>query len=260
MRVFVSYATEDRDLAEQTCLALTGAGFHVFFDKESLPIGSDYHERIRAEVQESDIFVFLISPNSLSSGTYALTELKYARDKWSHPKGHVVPVVLESVAWETIPAYLKAITILEPEGNVSAEVADEVSKLQRKLNMDRPSRIAEKEREAKSTARKWINRHGGAVIGAGGTVIAAIVGGVFLLVSKDQTSNSAKPPSTSHSAVQVEQLPKQPPADEKTGLKEQLTKKAFRKDDQKAEEKSAAPPPQVHINSAPHGMPLEEVQ
>ena len=42
MIVFLSYASENRDIAEQVNLALTGAGHKVFFDRDSLPAGDDY--------------------------------------------------------------------------------------------------------------------------------------------------------------------------------------------------------------------------
>jgi hypothetical protein len=122
MQIFLSYSSKDRELADQTNLALAGAGFDVFFDRDSLPAAGAYHDRIRAAVDQSDIFVFLISKNSLEEGCYALTELGYARRKWRHPKDHVLPVKTAAVAWAAIPPYLKAVTVLEPEGNVPAEV------------------------------------------------------------------------------------------------------------------------------------------
>lgn len=61
MDVFLSFASEDRQIAEQVQLALTGAGHHVFFDKESLPAGGDYHARIRNAIAQSEIFVCLVS-------------------------------------------------------------------------------------------------------------------------------------------------------------------------------------------------------
>lgn len=131
MQIFLSYASEDHELADQVHLALAGGGRQVFFDKESLPPAGDYHARIRGAVERSDIFVFLISPNSVAPGSYTLTELKYARAKWPHPKGRVLPVRMRDVPWETIPAYLKAVTVLEPEGNIPAEVLVAVSELER---------------------------------------------------------------------------------------------------------------------------------
>ena len=129
MQIFLSYASEDREHADQVHLALAAGGYQVFFDRDSLPPGGEYHTRIRNAVEHSDIFVFLISPNSVAAGSYALTELKYARTKWPHPKGRVLPVRLQEVAWEQIPSFLKAVTVLEPEGNIPAETLVAVSEM-----------------------------------------------------------------------------------------------------------------------------------
>ena len=129
MQIFLSYASEDRPLAEEIQLALTGAGHKVFFDRESLPASGDYHALIKASVDEADLFVFLISPDSVASGGYALTEMGYARARWPHPKGHVLPVLIRPTPFPTIPAYLKSVTVLEPSGNAAAEVVAAVARL-----------------------------------------------------------------------------------------------------------------------------------
>lgn len=129
MKLFLSYASEDRSLAEEIQLALAGAGHEVFFDRESLPAGGDYHSRIKASVDSAEGFVFLISPDSVATGGYALTEMGYARARWPHPKSHVLPVVLRATPFPAIPAYLKSVTVLEPTGNTAAEVVAAVSRL-----------------------------------------------------------------------------------------------------------------------------------
>jgi hypothetical protein len=126
MIIFLSYASEQRDAAEQVNLALIGSGHKVFFDRETLPAGDDYHLRIRKAVEDSDAFVFLISPNSVTTGCYALTELKYARQRWPAPRRKVLPVMIEPTEYSQVPNYLKAVTVLEPEGNVPAEVTAEL--------------------------------------------------------------------------------------------------------------------------------------
>ena len=126
MVIFLSYASEHLDIADQVNLALTGADYRVFFDRDSLPAGADYHVRIRKAVQGSDAFVFLISPDSVTLGSYALTELKFAREKWPNPTRHVLPVMVERTEYGQIPNYLKAVTVLEPEGNVPAEILAEL--------------------------------------------------------------------------------------------------------------------------------------
>lgn len=131
MNVFLSYATEDRAIAEEIRLAILGAGHNVFFDKDKLSPASDYHTTLRDAVRTADVFVFLVSPHSVEPGTYALTELKLAREQWPHPKDHVLPVLVEPTPRESVPVYLRAVTILEPEGSTPAEVASAVETLTR---------------------------------------------------------------------------------------------------------------------------------
>lgn len=129
MLIFIAYASEDRSIAEEIHFALIAAGHETFFDKANLPPGHDYHDRIRRAVERADVFVYLASPESVAPGNYALTELNYARSKWPHPSGRVVPVRLRNVSWEAMPSYLKAVTVLDVEGNIAAEVAAAVSAL-----------------------------------------------------------------------------------------------------------------------------------
>lgn len=127
MRIFLSYSSPDRPVAEEIQLALLGAGHEVFFDQDSLPAGGNYHSRISLGIKQSDAMVFVISPSSVAQGSYALTELKFARAKWRHPQGRVLPVRLSSTPWKDIPAYLRSVTVLEPDGNLAAEVVAALS-------------------------------------------------------------------------------------------------------------------------------------
>lgn len=129
MRIFISYSSANRSIAEEIQLALLGEGHDVFFDKDSLPAGGNYHARINNAIALADAFIFLISPDSITPGSYALTELKFIRSKWPHPDSRVLPVRLSTTPWEDIPAYLKSVTVLEPSGNVAAEVLAAVTAL-----------------------------------------------------------------------------------------------------------------------------------
>ena len=122
MRVFLSYASEDRPIAEQIQLALAGDKNKVFFDSQSLVPGGDYNAHILKAIKDSDAFIFLISKYSIEKGCYCLTELNFARGKWPHPKDRVIPVMLSHVEFEQIPNYLRAVTVYQPEGNIPAEV------------------------------------------------------------------------------------------------------------------------------------------
>ena len=139
MKIFLSYASEQRNLADAVDLALIAQGHDVFFDRDDLPPGGDYNGRIRSAIQASDGMIFLISPQSVAQGSYALTELKLARAKWRHPLGCVLPVLAAPTPYPDIPVFLKAVTVLEPEGDLVAELAAEVAR--RPLGTRRPEII-----------------------------------------------------------------------------------------------------------------------
>lgn len=101
----------------------------MFRDRSALPPGESFDARIRAAIEESDLFIFLISRESVLEGHYTLTELKFAEQKWGHPAGHVLPVFTEPVPKEAIPEFLRAVTILQPMGDIAAEVTAEVDRM-----------------------------------------------------------------------------------------------------------------------------------
>jgi nucleoid-associated protein YgaU len=130
MKIFLSYPSSHKEAAASINYELHAAGHDVFFDKEDLPPGQSYNEKIRSAIEASDLFLFLITPQSVTQGQYTLTELKIASRRWPRPAGHVLPVMLEPTPFDKIPAYPKAVTILIPEGNVAAEILMEVAALE----------------------------------------------------------------------------------------------------------------------------------
>ena len=131
MRLFMSYAGEHRATADAIALRLREAGHDVFFDKDDLPAGQSFDDRIRAALKDADGLVFLVSPESVEPGAYTLTELEFARERWKNPNRRVLPVMVVPTPYEKIPEYLKAVTVLEPKGNVVAEAAAGVERLGR---------------------------------------------------------------------------------------------------------------------------------
>lgn len=141
MRVFLSHASEDADAAEQIYLMLINARHAVFFDRAAVQGGDDFNTRIQKYIGKCELLIFLISPNSVAKSSYALTELKFARQKWPHPQGHVLPVIVRPTSYDSIPQYLKAVSILDPEGNAAAEVCEKVAgwKKRHRRSVMRPS-------------------------------------------------------------------------------------------------------------------------
>jgi hypothetical protein len=129
LRIFLSHASEDTDIAQKVALALLQEGHEIFFDRNSLSAGVGFIRAIRDELFEADLFIFLISPAALAEGRYTRTELKLAQEKWPDPSGRILPVIASKTDWETIPPYLTAVTVLKPEGNLAAEVVHSIDHL-----------------------------------------------------------------------------------------------------------------------------------
>jgi hypothetical protein len=134
-RVFISYPRAERGTAESVALRLSAWNYRVFYDQHDLVAAEEFDRRIASEVAGSDIFVFFITPAAVAQQHYTLTELGHAQRKWRHPQGRVLPVMLRPTALQSIPAYLRAVTILEPRGDPAAEVAQEVRRLAVKLGL-----------------------------------------------------------------------------------------------------------------------------
>jgi tetratricopeptide (TPR) repeat protein len=129
MDIFISYASEQRADAEEIALALRAEGHRPFFDRSELPGGDAYNARIREAIGGCDLLIFLVSPESVSEGRYTLTELRFTEEKWRSPAGRVLPVMVRPTDAAAIPAYLRAVVILRPAGNVPAEVVSAVDRL-----------------------------------------------------------------------------------------------------------------------------------
>jgi hypothetical protein len=132
MKVFLSHASDDKPIAETIALSIRSRGHDVFFDVDDLPAGVSYESRIEVAIEQCNVFLFLVSPHSVARGRFTLTEIGLARRRWPNPSGHVLPVMISDTAFESIPSYLRAVTVFRPEGNTAAETAAQVDTLQPK--------------------------------------------------------------------------------------------------------------------------------
>jgi hypothetical protein len=123
MKIFIAYASEDKTVAESIAFSIRGRDHKVFFDRDDLPVGASFDRQIERAVKQSDLFIFLISPDSVASGAYTLTELAFARKKWPDPNGRVLPVMVRQTPLTEVSPYLSTVTILEARGNIAAETS-----------------------------------------------------------------------------------------------------------------------------------------
>lgn len=129
MNIFLSYSSARRDVAVRLKLALEAEQHEVFFDRDDLGAGEAYQQAIREAVEQADLMLFLVSPESVAPGSYTLAELEMAEAVWPQPSGRVLPVVVAATSKSSMPPYLLAVTLLEPQGEVVAETLATVARL-----------------------------------------------------------------------------------------------------------------------------------
>lgn len=129
MQIFLSYASERRPVADTLALALRERGHSVFFDRDDLNPGEGYSSRIEQSIKDSDLMIFLISPESVQPGRFTVTELAIARKYWRSADRKLLPVMLAPTDLALVPSFAKSVDILTPQGNLPAEVAAAVDDL-----------------------------------------------------------------------------------------------------------------------------------
>ncbi|MGY4154398.1 hypothetical protein ACVINW_000240 [Bradyrhizobium sp. USDA 4461] len=129
MRIFLSFPSELESQADSIAQSLRNCDHDVFFSHDDLPPGDSFDARVEKAIESSDFMVFLISPASVTRGRYTLSELAFAKTKWPNPSNRVLPVMMAPTPLDQVPTYLKAVTILEPQGSAAAETRAAVDRM-----------------------------------------------------------------------------------------------------------------------------------
>jgi len=75
--VFISYSRSDSDFARNLNEALQTQGKTTWFDQESIASGADFQQEIYRGIENSDNFLFILSPRAVNS-PYCADEVEYA--------------------------------------------------------------------------------------------------------------------------------------------------------------------------------------
>ncbi len=70
-RLFISYSRKDIDAVRKLTQAFSDQGMECWVDWEDIPPTVDWWQEVEKGIEESDIFVFNISPDSVGSPRYA---------------------------------------------------------------------------------------------------------------------------------------------------------------------------------------------
>ncbi|MDZ7362028.1 MAG: toll/interleukin-1 receptor domain-containing protein [candidate division KSB1 bacterium] len=121
LRVFLSYAAADGAYAHQLHHILSQRLNLQIFTDRALSAGEDWKSKLKAELAQCDIFVVLLSPNSVQSA-WVLQELGAA---WMLEKP-ILPVVTHPQVLNKIPVELSNVHLIEVKDLEYPEIINKI--------------------------------------------------------------------------------------------------------------------------------------
>ena len=134
LKVFLSYARDDLEFADQLVAALDAFGFEPLIDRHGISAGEDWKRRLGALIAEADTVVFLLSPSALRS---AMCDWEIGEtDRLSK---RLLPVVIKALGDTPVPERFQELNYIffYPEPKVpGAGFGEGLAALARALNTD----------------------------------------------------------------------------------------------------------------------------
>ena len=130
-RVFVSYARGDEKssrLMGSLSEALRTAGVGVWLDNTSIAPGQDWISGIERALEDSETFVFLLSPRALKSDWTNFEMGVAARRAAQSRNVRIIPVLVGGTDWGSVPAFLHRKSAIDADKASEDEVAAAVTR------------------------------------------------------------------------------------------------------------------------------------
>src|SRR5262245_553172 len=99
--LFISYSRKDIETARKLTKAFEGQGLDFWIDWEGIPPTVDWWQEIEKGIEEADVFLFLLSPDSVSS--------KVCRQEIEHAAKNgkrLIPIVARDITADEPPLEL----------------------------------------------------------------------------------------------------------------------------------------------------------
>ena len=100
-KIFVSYSRKDIEFAKRLTAELQKSDLDFWIDWEGIPPTVDWWKEIEKGIEEADIFVFLISPDSAKSKVCG-QEIDVAVKNGKR----IIPIVVREIEWQDTPSQL----------------------------------------------------------------------------------------------------------------------------------------------------------
>jgi hypothetical protein len=118
IRIFISYAHEDRPLAEKLLRQLSilkRQGLIEPWHDRVIAAGDDWKDRIDEQLEAAHLILLLVSPDFLDSNYCYNVEMQRALERNLAGEARVIPVILRPSLWSSAP--FAALQALPLDGN-----------------------------------------------------------------------------------------------------------------------------------------------
>jgi WD40 repeat protein len=105
--VFISYSRTDKEFVRKLYDSLTRLDREAWIDWEGIPVTAEWLKEIYAGIEQADNFIFVISPESVSSAT-CRQEIEYAAE--NHKR--LIPILYRSVPDNALPKAIGTINFI----------------------------------------------------------------------------------------------------------------------------------------------------
>ncbi|NIR48811.1 toll/interleukin-1 receptor domain-containing protein [candidate division KSB1 bacterium] len=119
MKVFISHAEADEELAKRIADTLQNAGLEVWDHRREILPGDNWADKVAQALRESNAMVVLLTPAALHS-SWVRREIEYALGQKTYSK-RLIPVLVgppEEISEDDVPwilRYLNMIRLTKPE-------------------------------------------------------------------------------------------------------------------------------------------------
>lgn len=216
--LFISYSRTDRDAVASIAKRLDRVYGQIWFDRELFG-GQDWWQEILSQIANCDVFIYMISPDSIRS-EYCVAEYNEAR-RLNKP---IVPIMVRS--YLDLPKDLRQLQIIDISLGVTE---DNLTELYAAINYHLPQVVAAKtggalppkrstttmHKVSNTTPKPQPKRAGLPILPLLLTllVVGGAVGGVLLLASQQGTAGGATETSQALAAANTQDVTSEPSAD-----------------------------------------------
>lgn len=124
--VFISHASEDKQVAREIATQLREHGFITWLDIHSISPGDNLRAAIEKAISQADVVLVLVSRNSASS-PWVTDEWSAIREHtWEHPDLKVLPILIENAP---LPPFLREWQVMRFESTGAEKIAQRVAEI-----------------------------------------------------------------------------------------------------------------------------------